>query len=140
MKKTLKLVAIAIIRQNNKYLLTFRADKDLPGYTNCWQFPGGAVDFGETVEEALKREILEEIGIKIKIKSILPKIFYDFKSDHFQAILICFICEPLTQKPKIRLNKESRQFSWFSFSEALKLKKMPNENDMLEVIRNKRLI
>ncbi len=140
MKKTVELIAVAIIRQNNKYLLTFRRkDKDLPKYTNCWQFPGGVVDFGETVEEALKREVLEELGIEVKIKQMLPKVFYDLKSNRFQALLFCFICEPVKSQPRIKLNKEANQYGWFSLNETLKLKKMPNENAMLEIIQTKRL-
>jgi mutator protein MutT len=59
-------VVAAIIRRANKILITRRFDDvHLPGY---WEFPGGKVEMSESLESALEREILEELGIKIRVE------------------------------------------------------------------------
>jgi mutator protein MutT len=67
-------VVAAIIRRDNRILLTRRFNNvHLPG---LWEFPGGKVEAGESLEDALKREIMEELGVQIAI------LYEFFKVDH----------------------------------------------------------
>ncbi len=60
-----KLIAAAIIEQNGKILIAQRAKKD--SLFGKWEFPGGKVEEGETLEECLKRELFEELGIQAEV-------------------------------------------------------------------------
>jgi mutator protein MutT len=63
-----KIVTAAIVLQDNKVLLTRRAPgQSLEGY---WEFPGGKVEEGESLQECLKREIFEELGVQVMLGNI----------------------------------------------------------------------
>ncbi len=61
-----------------------------------WEFPGGKIEKGETPEEALKREIKEELAAQIQVKNLLHTIEYDYPTFHLS--MQCFECELLGQK------------------------------------------
>ena len=84
------LVTAAIIKKNSKYLITQRPN-DGRHKGSFWEFPGGKIRFGENPRAALEREILEELGIKIKAGEIfeISSRVYD-KIKHI--ILIGFYC------------------------------------------------
>ncbi|MCX6711556.1 MAG: (deoxy)nucleoside triphosphate pyrophosphohydrolase [Candidatus Woesearchaeota archaeon] len=85
------LVTAAIIKKNNKYLITQRPN-DGRHKGSFWEFPGGKLKVGENPRAALEREILEELGIKIKAGEIfeISSHIYD-KIKHI--ILLGFYCE-----------------------------------------------
>ena len=71
-------VVAAIIKRDNLYLIARRAQhKDHPGK---WEFPGGKIDHGETPEEALERELLEEFNISTKTGTHLVSIQHNYTS------------------------------------------------------------
>jgi 8-oxo-dGTP diphosphatase len=120
-------VVIAVIRRGNKYLLTRRVDleadeKKFGPYV--WNLPGGGIQFGETPEEALIREMKEEIGVDIEIKSLLPKLFSETRA-RWQGIFLCYMCVIKDDESKIVLNEEADQFGWFTTDEVMKLKILP---------------
>ena len=72
----MKEVTAAIIINDGKILIAQRAeDQKLAGK---WEFPGGKVEFGETPEECLKREIKEELGIKIEVDKFFAESIYQY--------------------------------------------------------------
>ena len=85
--KTIKVVA-AIIKKGNKIFATQRGYGDLKG---GWEFPGGKVEVGESKEEALIREIQEELATTVDVKELFATIEYDY--DTFHLSMDCFICE-----------------------------------------------
>ena len=69
-------VAAAVIRVDGKYLITKRTQgTHLAGY---WEFPGGKVEKGETTVDALTREILEEVGLEIRVNRLLHESFPEY--------------------------------------------------------------
>ena len=72
--KTIEVVA-AIIHQNNKILATQRGYGDYKGW---WEFPGGKMEEGETEEQAIVREIREELDVKIAVEKKVCTVEYDY--------------------------------------------------------------
>ena len=80
-------VVAAIIRKDDKIFATQRGSGD---WKDWWEFPGGKVESGESPEDALKREILEELDTRIVIERLLTTVEYDYPK--FHLIMHCFIC------------------------------------------------
>ena len=82
------LVTAAIIIDGDKVLITRRPDdKRHPG---LWEFPGGKVDPGESPEEALTREILEELGADITVEGIYDVVYYRY--DWGPVLILAYRC------------------------------------------------
>ena len=76
--KTVRVVA-AVIRDNDKIFATQRGYGDLKG---GWEFPGGKIEEGETPQEALKREIMEELDTEIEVGELIDTIEYNYPDFH----------------------------------------------------------
>ena len=85
--KTIR-VAAAVIRKDNKIFATQRGYGELKG---GWEFPGGKIEDGETPQEALKREIEEELDTEILVGELIDTIEYDYPTFHLS--MDCFWCE-----------------------------------------------
>lgn len=86
-KKNIKVVA-AVIKNGNKIYATQRGYGEFKG---GWEFPGGKIEQGETSQEALVREIEEELETKIKVNDLIDTIEYDYTTFHLS--MECFWCE-----------------------------------------------
>ena len=86
-KKNIKVVA-AVIKNGNKIYATQRGYGEFKG---GWEFPGGKIEQGETSQEALVREIEEELETKIKVNDLIDTIEYDYPTFHLS--MECFWCE-----------------------------------------------
>ena len=93
-----KIVDVAVgilIRPDGSFLLTSRPEGKV--YAGYWEFPGGKLEAGETIEQALKRELLEEIGIEIV--------------DYPHALVRLNFCKLFTWKGELQM-REAQLFSW----------------------------
>ena len=84
--KTIEVVA-AIIQDGERYFATQRGYGD---YKDWWEFPGGKVEAGETPEEALVREIQEELDTTIKAERFLTTVDWDYPK--FHLTMHCYLC------------------------------------------------
>ena len=80
-------VVAAIIRKDDKIFATQRGYGD---YKDGWEFPGGKMEAGETPEEALKREIWEELETRIVVEQLVQTVEYDYPK--FHLTMHCFWC------------------------------------------------
>jgi len=110
-----------LIFNAKKEVLMIRTHK----WSNLWGIPGGKIKWGEPSGTALRREILEETGLKVSdIRFVLvqdcihSKEFY--RDAHF--ILLNYTCRCAGKNPKVTLNEEGREFRWVKPVEALKMK------------------
>ena len=86
----LLVVACALVDQDNRVLIAQRpADKTLAG---LWEFPGGKLDPGERPEEALIRELAEELSISVKAACLAPLTFASHAYDDFHLLMPLYIC------------------------------------------------
>ena len=113
-----KLVVGVLTKNNGKYLL---ARETLEGGKDYWIVPGGKVEFGETIEEAAKREINEETGIKAKKLKFLA--YKEAIATEYNYNTVIFFFETETNTRKIREDVEGKviEAKWFTKKEALKL-------------------
>lgn len=102
-------VVAAVIRKNDRVLIDRRKSNDLLG--GMWEFPGGKVEEGEKLEEALTREIWEELALKIKPGKLINK--YEHAYTHFSVSVFAFECEIKAGKPKAL---ESDEIAWVEIS------------------------
>jgi 8-oxo-dGTP diphosphatase len=93
-KKEPRVVVAAIIRNRNKLLL---AKEVLESGRERWIFPGGGVNFGETLEEAVKREIKEELGMEIEVEKLLGFKEAIFPKVNYHTIIFFFLAKPLEE-------------------------------------------
>ena len=124
--KNLKIVvSIALINNYDQVLIAKRPnDKHLAGF---WEFPGGKVEKDETPENALIREVKEEINVNINNKCIAPLSFSEFDYKNFHLLLLLYICRRWEGKP---LTMEENELKWVKPS-MLRKYKMPPADDSL---------
>jgi 8-oxo-dGTP diphosphatase len=88
--RLLLVVAVALIDADNRILLAQRPQgKSLAG---LWEFPGGKVDPGERPEQALIRELHEELGIEVKDACLAPLTFASHAYDDFHLLMPLYVC------------------------------------------------
>ena len=105
-------VAIAILRRpiDGRVLIARRlAGKT---YADCWEFPGGKIESGESAEEAVVREAAEELGVAVEVLRPLPAFGHDDGGRHYH--LSPFLCRVVAGEPRA---VESREVRWVAVSE-----------------------
>ena len=100
--KTYHVVA-AIIRQNDRIFATQRG---YGNYKDGWEFPGGKIEEGETPEEALVREIQEELELLITVDQHIIDVSYDYPEFHLE--MGCFLCSIAEGTPHLIEHEAAR--------------------------------
>ncbi|MFA6064458.1 MAG: NUDIX domain-containing protein [archaeon] len=90
-------------------------------YPNCWDFPGGKMEHGENPTEGLKREVLEETNLQVKV---IKPIFVHSEKNLNHAYLIVFECE-LIGSEEIKLSPEHTEYKWVKKEELLAMETEP---------------
>lgn len=112
----------AIVHTNGKFLLIRRANE--PG-KGLWSIPGGLVEVGERIVDAVKREVEEETGIKIEVGrliDVLENIVLDDEGRvKFHYILIDFEAKPISESLEVRPSSEVLEARWFTIEEMRNL-------------------
>ncbi len=100
--KTYHVVA-AIIKQGNKIFATQRGYGD---YKDGWEFPGGKIEPGETPEQALVREIQEELNMTVRVKQHVADVSYDYPQFHLE--MSCYLCPIAKGAPQLLEHEAAR--------------------------------
>ena len=114
--KTVNVVA-AVIRDKDKIFATARGYGEFKGQ---WEFPGGKIEAGETPQEALVREIKEELEATIKVGDLIDTIEYDYPSFHLS--MQCFWCEVAEGELKLL---EAEAARWLTKDELYDVQWLP---------------
>ncbi len=125
--KTIRVVA-AVIRSGERI---FAASRGYGEFKGGWEFPGGKIEPGETSEEALVREIKEELNVEISVGSLIETVEYDYPDFHLS--MDCFWCEIVNGD--IVLN-EAQEAKWLSYDMLDSVKWLPADIKIIEKIKN----
>lgn len=125
--KTIHVVA-AIIEKDGQVLATQRGHGE---FKDRWEFPGGKVEEGETPEEAIVREICEELDTTISVERYLCTVYHDYPN--FHLIMHCFICS--VAKGEITLN-EHEAAKWLDRDSLWTVDWLPADIDVVKSLEN----
>jgi 8-oxo-dGTP diphosphatase len=105
-------VAAAVIMREGKILCVQRSENKLEYISKKWEFPGGKVESGEELENTIKREILEELKVKIYVRDFLVQVNHEYPD--FKLKMDTFICEIENGDPTLT---EHIELKWLSTRE-----------------------
>lgn len=117
-------VVAAVIISENKFLATQRGYGEFKG---LWEFPGGKIKPGEINEDALKREILEELQVEIKICDYLGTFQYDYSNFHLN--MSCYLTELIDGKITLIEHSDAK---WLTISDIKKVEWLPADLIVVE--------
>jgi 8-oxo-dGTP diphosphatase len=118
-------VACALVDTDNRILIAQRPEgKSLAG---LWEFPGGKVDPGESPEDALIRELREELGVETKTACLAPLTFASHSYPEFHLLMPLYVCRRWTGIPEAR---EGQALKWVR-AKALRDYPMPPADEPL---------
>ena len=121
--KTIKVVA-AIIIKDGQIFATQRGYGEFKGW---WEFPGGKMEPGESPQEALKREICEELDAEVEVRELLETVEWDYPN--FHLTMHCFICSLLSES--LHLN-EHEAATWLTHETLRSVKWLPADEILLD--------
>ena len=119
----------AIIINNGKI---FACQRGYGEWKDWWEFPGGKIESGETPEEALQREIREELSIDISIDRHLTTVDYDYPD--FHLTMHCYLCHLKDDIQPHLLEHEAAR--WLGRSELAEVKWLPADVEVIKVFCN----
>ena len=103
----------AIIVNNQGRLFLARRGPKAKNERGLWEFPGGSVEFGETMAAALQREIREEFGIEITVGKLLDVVDHILKAEGQHWISPTFLCAIAAGEPHIMEPEKCAEIGWF---------------------------
>ena len=128
-KKIVTVVAAVIcddMKSPKKIFATQRGYGDLKG---GWEFPGGKIEEGETPQEALKREIMEELDTEIEVGELIDTIEYDYPNFHLS--MDCFWCEIVKGDLVLKEHEAAR---WLTREELTDVEWLPADVTLIEKV------
>jgi len=119
-------VVAAIIRKGDKIFATQRGYGE---WKDWWEFPGGKMEVGETPEEALVREIREELSAEISV----GKLFYTVEWDYpkFHLTMHCYLCSLVTEALHLNEHEAAR---WLTKDELDSVRWLPADIQVIEAL------
>ena len=125
--KTIKVVAAVIkaVNKNGEDII-FATQRGYGEFKDGWEFPGGKIEEGETPQDALKREIMEELDTEISVGELIDTIEYDYPTFHLS--MDCFWCEVI--KGNLVL-KEAEDAKWLKKNELDKVDWLPADVELI---------
>ena len=128
--KTIKVVAAVICDSMQEKKRIFATARGYGEFKGQWEFPGGKIEAGETAQQALVREIWEELATTIKVGDLIETIEYDYPDFHLS--LDCFWCEVIEGQ---LLLLEAQEARWLTKDELNSVKWLPADLTLVEKIR-----
>jgi len=129
--ETKKVVAAVICDDMNKPTRIFATQRGYGEFKGGWEFPGGKIEPGETPEEALRREIVEELDTKIEVGKMIHTIEYDYPTFHLS--MKCFLCEVTEGHLEL---KEHEAAKWLKKDTLDSVDWLPADTTLIELLKS----
>lgn len=120
-------VVAAVIRRDGKYFATQRGYGEFKDY---WEFPGGKMEPGESREQALRREIREELDTEIRVEDFLMTVDYDYPA--FHLTMHCFLCAVVSGRLEL---KEHESAMWLAPQDLRTVNWLPADEAVVEKLQ-----
>ena len=127
-KKSVNVVAAIIIKDGS----LFATQRGYGEWKDWWEFPGGKIEQGETPEEALVREIHEELSAEISVDEFLCTVEYDYPQ--FHLTMHCYLCSLMTDSLHLNEHEAAR---WLSKDELDSVKWLPADVKVVELLKSR---
>lgn len=119
-------VAAAIIIHDRKVFATQRGYGE---FKDWWEFPGGKIEAGETPQDALRREIREELNAEINVGELLQTVEWDYPTFHLR--MHCMLCTLISESFHLNEHKAAR---WLTSETLHSVKWLPADEGLLDMI------
>lgn len=123
--KTIEVVA-GVIRDGEKIFATQRGYGD---HKDGWEFPGGKMEPGETPQQALARELREELAVEVEVNEFICTVDYDYPK--FHLTMHCFYCTVVSGELKLLEHEAAR---WLSASQLRDVDWLPADIEVVKAI------
>ena len=120
-------VVAAVIIENGKVFATQRGYGD---FKDGWEFPGGKMEIGETREQALERELREELEIKVEVGKLIKTIYYSYPK--FDLTMHCFQTKIVEGAPNLLEHEAAR---WVDKDEIDEVAWLPADLEVIEEVK-----
>ena len=122
-------VVAAIIHKDGAYFATERGYGEFVG---MWEFPGGKMEDGETEEEAIVREIREELNVEIHVERKVCTVEYDYPK--FHLVMHCYLCSVASGEIELREHRSAR---WLTVESLDSVEWLPADREVVKMLATK---
>lgn len=141
MKKGVDYIGIgvgAVIFNPDGMVFLAKRGKEARNEKHQWEFPGGAVEFGEQLEDAIMREVMEEYGFEIEVESLLDVVNHIIPNEQQHWVSPTFLCRYKSGTPCIMEQHKCEKIGWFELGEIPEAELTIASKKSLESLRKKR--
>ena len=129
--KTVQVVAAVLVDRGR----VFATQRGYGPWKDFWEFPGGKIEPGETPEEALVREIREELDTEIRVGEKLQQVEYDYPDFHLS--MGCYLCAVVSGRLTLLEHESAR---WLAAAELDQVHWLPADLQVVSLLREKKLL
>ncbi len=132
----LRVAAYALIH-DDEHILLCRISKELPEWEGAWTLPGGGIDFGESPDDAVVREVAEETGLEIKINSVagIDNLYVSRDHEEFQGLRIIYNVTVVGGELRHELSGTTDRCEWHRLDSLSELRTVELVENAVKMLR-----